>query len=156
MISISIPGYGDLNLSHLVLDVNGTLTTDGALRPSVYERLRALSELISVCLLTADTLGTAARLADTLGIAWHRIAPGCEAEEKRQYVESLEAQGVVAVGNGNNDALMLEAARLGIVVLGNEGAATRTVLAADVVVCKIDDALDLLLRSERLVATLRF
>jgi len=62
---------------------------------------------------------------------------------------------VVAIGNGANDAAMLQEAALGIAVLGPEGLAAEALLAADVVVASIEDALDLLLRPHRLVATLR-
>ena len=50
---------------------------------------------------------------------------------------------------------MLQEAALGIAVLGPEGLAAEALLAADVVVASIEDALDLLLRPHRLVATLR-
>lgn len=35
MIKVSIPGGEDLELHHLVLDMNGTLTTDGLLPDGV-------------------------------------------------------------------------------------------------------------------------
>jgi len=50
---------------------------------------------------------------------------------------------------------MLEAAALGIAVLGSEGMAVASLTAADVVVGSIQDALDILLNAQRLVATLR-
>jgi len=61
----------------------------------------------------------------------------------------------VAVGNGANDAQMLEAAALGIAVLGKEGLAVDALGVADVVVPRIADALEQLLKTPRLVATLR-
>jgi soluble P-type ATPase len=50
---------------------------------------------------------------------------------------------------------MLREAVLGIAVVGREGAAGVTVRAAEIVVTRIQDALDLLLMPTRLVATLR-
>jgi soluble P-type ATPase len=50
---------------------------------------------------------------------------------------------------------MLEEAALGIAVLGPEGLAVPALLAADVLVASIEDALDLLLNPRRLIATLR-
>jgi soluble P-type ATPase len=50
---------------------------------------------------------------------------------------------------------MLSAAGVGIAVLGREGLAIETLRAADLVVGRIEDALDLVLRPQRLVATLR-
>jgi soluble P-type ATPase len=62
---------------------------------------------------------------------------------------------VIALGNGANDAEMLEAATLGIAVPGDEGLAVVSPVAADVVKASIRDALDLLRDTDQLVATLR-
>ena len=83
MISLHIPGVGEFEWEHLVLDVNGALSLDGALLPGVPERLRELGKDISIHLLTADTRGTAASIADTLGVGWAKVGPGREAEQKR-------------------------------------------------------------------------
>lgn len=155
MISIAIPGVGDFRWTHLVLDVNGTLTTDGGILPGVAQRLRALSSQITVHLLTADTRGTASTLASDLGVSWKQVQRGSEAQQKRAQVETLGAERVVAIGNGNNDAMMLSEASLGIAVVGQEGAAIQALLAADVVVRDVVDALDLLLDPVRLLSTLR-
>jgi len=50
---------------------------------------------------------------------------------------------------------MLQAAALGIAVIGPEGAAADTLHAADIVAPNIHAALDLLLHPLRVVATLR-
>jgi soluble P-type ATPase len=50
---------------------------------------------------------------------------------------------------------MLAAATVGVAVMQAEGAAAETLAAADIVVATIGDALDLLLRPARLIATLR-
>ncbi len=50
---------------------------------------------------------------------------------------------------------MLKEAALGIAVMQTEGAATVTLLAAEVVTSEIVDALDLLLHPDRRKATLR-
>jgi hypothetical protein len=62
---------------------------------------------------------------------------------------------VVAIGNGSNDVPMLKEGVVGICVVGPEGASTAALLGADVVVTDIRDALGLLLKPQRLVATLR-
>lgn len=155
MIVVQIPGIGERAWSHVVCDVNGTLTVDGELVSGVKERLRLLATRVQVHLLTADTRGTVAGVARTLGVAWTRVAQGQEAEQKRAYVEALGAEGVIAVGNGNNDALMLSSADLGIVIIGREGAATHAIMAADIATHDIIDALDVLLEPTRLLSTLR-
>ena len=50
---------------------------------------------------------------------------------------------------------MLQAAALGILILGDEGAAYQAIREATIVSRNIVDALDLLLHPKRLVATLR-
>ncbi|BAH76409.1 hypothetical protein DMR_29180 [Solidesulfovibrio magneticus RS-1] len=50
---------------------------------------------------------------------------------------------------------MMAAAALGIAVIGEEGAATQTILTSRVVCRDIISALDLLLKPKRLAATLR-
>jgi soluble P-type ATPase len=74
---------------------------------------------------------------------------------KVRIVEGLGPERCVAIGNGANDAAMLAASALGIAVVGPEGAAAAAVHAADVVCASIVVALDLLLDTRALIATLR-
>lgn len=155
MIRLDIPGREILELQDLVLDLNGTIALDGEVLVGVPERLAALSESLIVHLVTADTQGRATTIAEQLGVGLVWVAPGDEAEQKRALVERLGEERVVAIGNGANDAGMLQAAALGVAVLGPEGLAAEAWRAADVVMASIYDALDLLLHPRRLVATLR-
>lgn len=138
-----------------MLDVNGTLALDGVLVDGVAERLAALREHLDVRLLTADTHGRQASIDAQLGLTANRLAPGQEREQKDAYVEQLGAAQTVAIGNGNNDAGMLETAGLGIAVMGGEGLSVAAMQTADIVVASILDGLDLLLNPKRLIATLR-
>jgi len=155
MLELRIPGREPLRLEHLVLDYNGTLAADGLLLPGVAERITELAGRLAVHVITADTFGIASMELSALPVSLHIIGPKDQAEAKLALVQSLGPEGVVAVGNGANDRLMLERAALGICILGVEGAATGTLLAADVVVRQATDSLDLLLRPGRLAATLR-
>lgn len=153
MLTVDLRGGGSFELEHLVLDVNGTLTDHGGLIEGVAERLGLLADVLDIHILTADTYGTAEGLARRLAIAtFTTIADGAD---KAARVEALGADRVVAIGNGRNDQAMLRAARLGIAVLGTEGAATATLLAADIACASITDALDLLLDERAITATLR-
>ena len=154
MLVLDVPGRGQIRLSHLVLDLNGTLAVDGRVPESVARRLRALSERLHLHVVTADTFGTAARL-EGLGAQVHVLPPGDHVEAKAAFVRTLGAAATVAIGNGSNDALMLREAALGVAVVGREGAAGVVVCAAEIVVTRIQDALDLLLMPTRLIATLR-
>ncbi len=155
MIEVKIPGRDEYNLRHLVLDVNGTVALDGQLIEGVAQRVTELRGVIEVHMLTADTRGRQQAIDAQLGMQAARITPQNEAAQKAAFVQGLGSEWVCAVGNGANDAQMLREARLAIAVLGEEGLATETLNAADVVVPNINAALDLLLNPLRLVATLR-
>lgn len=156
MLDIDVPGLGVLRLAHLVLDVNGTLTLEGALLSGVAERIAQLRRLVDVYLVSADTFGQLDAIAAQLGVQAVRLRAGePEAEQKASFVGQLGTAQVVAIGNGANDAAMLRAAALGMAVLGPEGLAVTALGVADVLAVSIDQALDLLLKPKRLIATLR-
>jgi len=155
MLQVDIPGRGTVELAYLVLDLNGTIALDGEVLPDMAGRLAALAESLTIYLVTADTHGKATATASPLGVQLARIERGDEANQKRALIQRLGAERVVAVGNGANDGAMLRAAALGIAVLGPEGLAVEALREADVVTARIEDALDLLLYPQRLVATLR-
>ena len=155
MIRLEIPGWGACEFEHLVLDLNGTVALDGHMISGVDDKTAVLSAHLVVHLVTADTHGKAEETSQRLGGQLVRIKPRYEASQKQALVERLGAGQVVASGNGANDARMLSAAILGIAVLGREGLAVEALESADLVVGRIEDALDLLLHPQRLVATLR-
>lgn len=149
---VEIPGRRALVLRHLLLDLNGTIAEDGRVLASVRRRLPALAEILDVHVLTADTFGTAAAQLARLPV---RLEPVTSGRDKARIARALGREAVVAVGNGTNDVDLLRLSALSIAVVGAEGAAGPLLAAAHVVVVRIDDALDLLLRPRRLVATLR-
>ena len=155
MIRIDLPGREGLRIEHLVLDFNGTLAVDGVLLDGVADRIRLLAERVTVHIVTADTFGSARKNIHSVPCELVILEPGDQPEAKRKIVRALGAVRTVAIGNGRNDAPMLTDAALGIAVMLQEGASTRALQAADVVCRRIEDALDLLLQPDRLVATLR-
>jgi len=155
MIELNIPGLGQIELEHLVCDVNGTLAVDGKLQEGLVRRLSTLKDRLSVHLLTADTHGKQEIIDRQLNLEAVRVQPGKEALQKAEFVRELGAERVVALGQGANDAQMLKEARLGICVFSIEGAAVETLLAADLIVPDINSALDLLEKPLRIVASLR-
>lgn len=156
LITLGIPGRGELRLEHLVLDMNGTIAVDGVVVGDVAERVHELATQLSVHVVTADTFGTARRVTGELGGQLLLLERGrSEAQQKAELVDDLGAGSCVAVGNGANDVLMFKAAALAIGVLGREGMAAALAAAADVITTDPVDALDLLLHPKRLIATLR-
>ncbi len=155
MIKIDIPGYKLLKLEHLVMDYNGTLACDGNLVNGVKEKLKELSQHLSIHIITADTFGKVKKAFEDTDFVVKILPPDDQAVGKLKYIESLGTQKCVCIGNGRNDRLMLEKAALGIVVMLKEGTSRETLFSGDVFIQDILDALDLLQNPLRLVATLR-
>jgi len=55
-------------------------------------------------------------------------------QKKLDYINTLGKERTICVGNGPNDRLMLKGACIGIAVLGDEGLASSSFMAADIVV----------------------
>ncbi len=156
MFELEIPRVGLLKLKHLVFDFNGTLAVDGHLKTGVKEKFLELAKTFKLHVITADTFGRAKKALWDLPCELVILSPEEPHDEvKLKYVEELGPKYVAAIGNGANDVLMLSEAALGIAVLLEEGMAKEALLAADIVVRDINDALDLFLHPLRLKATLR-
>jgi soluble P-type ATPase len=156
MLELNIQGFGTAKLQYLVTDFTGTLTLDGTLLPQVKEKLSAIAQLLEIIVLTADTCGTAQNQLSGTPCKIQKIAGANLDQQKEDYVKQLGTEKIVAVGNGANDAKMLRASRLGIAVVGNEGCSVSALTNADVCVCNVLDALDLLLYPKRLQSTIQF
>ena len=155
MIEVKIPGYKTLQFEHLVLDYNGTLAVDGELLKGVKKALKGLSEQLQVHILTADTFGKVRSRVEGVPCELSILAQDNQDKGKLDYVKGLGAGYTVCIGNGRNDRLMLKEAALGIAVILEEGVATETLVAADIVCTNILSALELLTNPLRLTATLR-
>jgi len=155
MLEVAIPGYKALQLAHLVLDYNGTLACDGKLLRGVKQSLEILAQQLQIHVVTADTFGKARPELDGFPCECVVLPIDNQDAAKLAYIKGLGCENVVCIGNGRNDRLMLKEAAIGIAVLQKEGAASQTVLAADVVCPDILAALQLLTNPLRLTATLR-
>ena len=155
MIELNIPGRGTVKLEHLVSDVNGTLAIDGQLHDGIARKINALKDRLSIHLITADTHGYQAVIDQQLNLQAVRVVEGREAEQKAAFVNQLGADKVIAIGQGANDAAMLKAAIIGIGLVSLEGIAVDTLLSADIIVPDIHEALELLNKPLRIVASLR-
>lgn len=156
MIKIDIPGRNwTLELQNLLLDLNGTLTTDGRLLEGVKPRVDVLKTKLDVYLLTSDTLGYGAKIAHELDIPFLKVDADGGREDKQDFLKSLGADKTAAIGNGYNDSLMLQDAAVSIAVIGNEGCYVQALLNADIVVANITEALEMLINPLRIIATLR-
>jgi soluble P-type ATPase len=155
MLRMEIPGWGAYTIEYLVLDMNGTVATDGRISGKVRDKISLLAKHLKVYVLTADTRGDAQERIGRSNTELVRLKAGDEASQKEQFVKEIGAEKSIAVGNGYNDHLMVKEAALGIAVIGREGTARETIANADVVVNEMIDALDLILKPLRHRATLR-
>jgi len=155
MITMDIQEFGILTLEHFVADYSGTLSEDGRVLPEVKDKLNALSEKLKVHVITSDTFGMAKKELEGVNCTLHVLEGEGHIVQKENYVLSLGADSVVALGNGNNDAKMLRAAKVGISVCLREGVSVEALKAAKILVRSPIDAIDLLLNPKRLTATLR-
>lgn len=155
MLDLVIPGFGELKIEHVLFDFNGTLAVDGILIDGLADQLNTLSKKFTIHVLTGDSSGTAKN--ELVGIHCQlKILPWeNQSIAKASYIIELDPDHAVAIGNGRNDQQMLQAARLGIAVLGQEGLAVSALSSADIVVPDIFSAISLLYDNKRLLASLR-
>jgi len=155
MINIDIPGWGNTEVENVVLDLNGTLATDGKIPSEVKKKINALAGQVKIYVLTADTQGTATEEIREMKVELIKIEGKDSKEGKFNFLKSLDLEKTIAMGNGNNDQFILKEAGIGIAILGDEGISVIALKQADIMVKNISDALDLLLKPKRLMATLR-
>ena len=155
MISVSVPGWGDLDIEYLVVDYNGTCAFDGKIKENVKEMLDKISRYIKVFIITSDTYGNIDTEGNTIGFSIIKVGKEGSSVEKAKIIKELGPEKIVAIGNGSNDVLMLKEAALGIGVIGEEGCSKDILKEADFVVKNVTDALSIILHPERIVATLR-
>jgi len=155
VIEIAIPGRGNYTIKNVVVDLNGTIAVDGNIIQGVKEKMAILSQELDIFLVTADMNKNAERLVKDLPVTLYKIKEGEENNQKLQVVLKQGKDNTVSIGNGCNDISMLKESAIGICVVGGEGASAEAMMASDLVVVTINDALELLLKPNRLKATLR-
>ena len=114
-----------------------------------------LSKLLRIYILTSDTHGTVKFHLKGIPISIHILHSSDHSLEKQTFIEKIGPARTVAIGNGNNDSLMLKNAKIGIALIQSEGAAAKTLINSDLVFTSIFDALDSLSYPKRLLASLR-
>lgn len=155
MIQINIPGWGTMEIENVVLDLNGTLATDGKILPEIKRKINSLAGHVKTFILTADTQGTATEEIRELGAELIKIEGKDSKQGKFNFLKTQDLEKTAVIGNGSNDQLILKEAGLGIAILGDEGVSVTALKQADILVKNISDALDLFLKPKRLIATLR-
>ncbi len=155
MIEFTIPGRGRMRIKNIVFDVNGTIAIDGKIDEKIKKKLEKLAQKVTVILLTADTYGTIEKEMGKTGIKIQKISSPGEVEEKEDFIKKLGEEQTIAIGNGENDRLMLKRAILGICVVDKEGASSKAVTNSDIVVYGRETVFELIDNPQRIIASLR-
>ena len=155
MITVPIPGWGELAIEYVMVDFNGTIAFDGKLRKEAKDIIDKISRYVKVFVITADTYDSVDSELGASTITFIKVNRIRSGEEKAKVVRELGPEKIVAIGNGANDAAMLKEAALGIAVVGEEGCSAALIKEADIVVDDVVKAFGLIAHPERLVATLR-
>lgn len=151
--NFEIPGQGNVDIKTLILDLNGTLAVNGQLVEGVKEKLDSLKEKgLQIILFSGNTRGNAQQIANELGIDFQQAS---NAAQKSKLIEKYEPMKCVTIGNGLIDEMILNKARIAIVTIQAEGVHIKSLMAADIAVPNIHDALELLLDEKKIIATLR-
>ena len=86
MIEIIIPGFKTLRLKNLVLDLNGTLATDGVISEKVIKKLDELKQILNIFIITSGTHGKLEEISEKISANLVSIT---EIEEKLEEYYSL-------------------------------------------------------------------
>lgn len=153
---IDIPNYKNLDIKYLVCDYNGTIAKDGKLLDGVGEYLNSLSSYFEeIFVITADTFGSVKKELSSFDIKIKLLSTSNHTQEKGDFIEFLGSSHAMAIGNGNNDVLMLQKATISIAIIGDEGCSSQAILNSKITTNNILDALSLIKNPKRLIATLR-
>ena len=156
MIMLEIPGYKSIDVENVVFDFNGTIAEDGIIIKGIKEKIKELSyKNVNIYILTADTYDTVAKQCYGLPVKVDIFNKENASEDKKKIVEKLGYDITVTIGNGRNDIEMFKSSIISIAVIGKEGCFSKALIEADIVVNNVIDAIDLLLKNNRIKATLR-
>ncbi len=152
---INIPNYKKFKIENLILDFNGSIANSGKVLPFVYDYIVKLSKLYNIYVFTGDTFKTVENQLKKYPLKVIITDETCGIESKYQLMKELDQNKCITIGNGSIDRKMLKYSAIGIVVIGKEGASIKALNSADIIVTSISDAFDMLLNTEKIIATLR-
>ena len=136
--NIEIKGFKNMNIDNLLLDYNGTIAKDGKLILGSKKILAELAKELNIYVITADTNQSVVEELIGLPLKTIIIDGINEAEDKLEALKKLGENKTAAVGNGNNDILILKESILGIGLINDEGISSAAVLNSDIVVKSLE------------------
>jgi soluble P-type ATPase len=154
MITIQRPGQKPLEIEFILLDFEGTLASDRRVHPKAKDKINLLSKRTKIYILTKEEKEFVEETLKKVKAELIHMTEGETSQQKLDLLRQLGAATTVAIGNGMDDAPMMEEAGFNICVMGKEGTSVEAMKKADVVFMNILDALDFLLKPLRQKATL--
>jgi soluble P-type ATPase len=154
MISIERPGQNNLEIEFILIDFEGTLAFDRRVHPKAKDKINLLSKRTKIYILVKEKKELVDERLKKVKAEITYLTEGEASQGKLDLLRKLGATRCVAIGNGVDDALMMDEAGFGICILGKEGTFPEAMNKADAVFLDILDALDFLLKPLRQKATL--
>jgi soluble P-type ATPase len=154
MIVIQRPGQEPLEIEFILIDFEGTLASDRRVHPKAKDKINLLSKRTKIYILTKGEKEVVTEVLKKVKSEIVYLTEEGASEKKLNLLGQLGPTRTVAIGNGVDDAPMIEEAGLGICIVGKEGTSAEAMIKADLVFANILDALDFLLKPFRQKATL--
>jgi len=154
MISIERPGQGNLEIEFILIDFEGTLASDRRVHPKAKDKINLLSKRTKIYILAKEEKECVEEALKKVKAEIIYLMEGKSSRQKLDVLLQLGATRTVAIGNGMDDAPMIEEAGFSICVMSKEGTFSEVMKKANVVFMNILDALDFLLKPLRQKATL--
>jgi len=154
MIPIERPGLDPLEIESVLLDFDGTLAIDRRVHPKAKDKINLLSKRTNLYVLTTQKKELIEERLRKVKAEIIYLAEGDSSRRKLDLLRQLGPSRCVAIGNGMDDAAMIQEAGIGICIIGKEGTSGEAMNNADLVFTDILDALDFLLKPLRQKATL--
>ncbi|OGP92264.1 MAG: hypothetical protein A2157_19610 [Deltaproteobacteria bacterium RBG_16_47_11] len=154
MITILRPGQEPSEIDFILLDFEGTLSSDRRFHPKAKDKINLLSKRTKIYILTKGEKEGVEEVLKKVKAEIVYLDEGKSSQQKLDLLRQLGATRTVAIGNGVDDAPMMEEAGFSLCVIGKEGTSSEAMDKAEVVFMNILDALDFLLKPLRQKATL--
>ncbi len=154
MIRIERPGQSPLEIEFILLDFEGTLSTDRRVHPKAKDKINLLSKRTSIYVLTMQQKEVIEERLRKVNAEIIYLIQGDASRTKLDLVRQLGPSRCAAIGNAMSDTALMHEAGFAIHVIGQEGSSAQALKYADVIFSDILDALDFMLKPLRQKSTL--
>ncbi len=154
MIRIERPGQSPLEIEFILLNFEGTLTTDRQVHPKAKDKINLLSKRTTVYVFAMQPKEVVDERLRKVKAEVIYLTQGDASRTKLDWVRQLGPSRCAAIGNATSDVALMQEAGIGMYVIGREGSSGQALNHADVIFSDILDALDFLLKPLRQKSTL--